>query len=386
MKPTIKLYDAHTIDRLPWPDTEDGEYARRYLEPLVKQGTDVFIANVLTSFRVLLVDDIVLPVTVNEREYGNAYVCSPYTHYVTYAKQELVMLNSPLLERVLKPVLDTIGLLLKASRINKVVHVNNWLLSTNLYPALSAEQLEAATLFLARSFPRHAVVFRSVNGFTDRTLPGTFRNMGFTLAASRQIYLLDPADPSFMNSKARWLLKRDHALIAKNGYNEVQADELLPEDMPRIRELYNDLYLGKYSADNPQFTERFFRLTLERRTLNLTALRHRETGRIDAVLGYFYRNGVMTTPVFGYDTKLSLETGLYRMLSAMLIRIASENGRVLNESSGAAQFKRNRGAVAEMEYSAVYTRHLPFYRRLCWSFLAGVANGIGVPLMVRKKL
>ncbi|WP_409343537.1 GNAT family N-acetyltransferase [Paenibacillus sp. MBLB4367] len=383
MKPFIALYDKHTIGSLPWPETEDGEYARRYLEPLVKQGPNAFIANADTSYRVLLVDDIVLPVSVNEREYENTYVCSPYTHYVTYAKQELVMLNAPLLEAALKPVIAAAGLFLKACRINRVVHVNNWLLSTNLYPALSDKQLAAATHYLTSAFPGHAIVFRSVNGCTDKALPAIFRRLNYTPVASRQVYMLDPA---CLPSKARWLLKRDYALLAKNGYAAVPAEELSHGDIPRMRELYNDLYLGKYSADNPQLTENFFRLALDRRILQVTALRHSESGRIDAVLGYFHRNGVMTTPVFGYDTKLPVETGLYRMLSALLVRSAAESGRMLNESSGAAQFKRNRGAVAQMEYSAVYTRHLPLYRRLGWRFLAGIANGLGVPLMRKKKL
>ncbi|WP_332310230.1 hypothetical protein [Paenibacillus sp. P22] len=74
------------------------------------------------------------------------------------------------------------------------------------------------------------------------------------------------------------------------------------------------------------------------------------------------------------------------MLSAVLIRTAGSSGHLLHESSGAAQFKRNRGAVSDIEYSAVYDAHLPWHRRAGWSFLHLVLNRIGIPLLRKYKL
>jgi hypothetical protein len=164
----------------------------------------------------------------------------------------------------------------------------------------------------------------------------------------------------------------------------VTTNKLQEQDIPRIVEIYNMLYLQKYSLCNPMFNEHFIRLALQDQTLHLVALR--KDGRVDAVLGYFCRNGVMTTPLFGYDTNLPIEIGLYRMLSALLFFIAQENGHVLHESSGAAQFKRNRGAIADIEYSAVYDQHLSWHRRLCWIVLAGILDSVGVPLMKKFRL
>lgn len=122
------------------------------------------------------------------------------------------------------------------------------------------------------------------------------------------------------------------------------------------------MYLEKYSWHNPQFTDNFLREALNNGILELHGFRR--DGRLDAVLGFYVRDGVMTTPLFGYDTSLSQELGLYRMLSARLIEIACERMLLLHESSGAAQFKRNRGAEAEIEYTAVQVRHLSLRRRL----------------------
>ncbi len=66
--------------------------------------------------------------------------------------------------------------------------------------------------------------------------------------------------------------------------------------------------------------------------------------------------------------------------------IARQNKHLLHSSSGAAEFKRNRGASASIEYSAVYHRHLPLYRRLCWLILSPLLKKIGVPLLQKYKL
>ncbi|MDK8191880.1 hypothetical protein QP794_17470 [Paenibacillus sp. UMB7766-LJ446] len=65
---------------------------------------------------------------------------------------------------------------------------------------------------------------------------------------------------------------------------------------------------------------------------------------------------------------------------------ARENGYLLHESAGAAQFKRNRGAVSDFECSAVYERHLPLGRRWCWMLLDRLLNRVGVPMIRRMKL
>jgi len=384
LKGEVLLYDRASLRELEWPDTEDGRYARAYLEPLMLQGTKRFIRNVETTMLIARIGDLLLPITVNEGEYDNAYVCSPYTHYIRYAKQELALLNSPLLEKSLSLLLDVFGYGMKKSQLNLVVHINNWLLSTNLFPRLSGEQAAAVVNKMRELFPNHAVIVRSLCPSLHSDLMNALRNEGCKLVPSRQIYLFRGNDPTFGNAKARWLLKRDYELIAKNEYTFVSAADITDNDLPRIAELYKMLYLDKYSYDNPQFDEAFLSLAKQSGILNLYGLR--KDGRLDAVMGYFTRSGVMTTPLFGYDTSLPQSVGLYRMLSACLIRQSRESGYLLHESAGAAQFKRNRGAAAEFEYSAVYDRHLPLGRRWCWSFLDVLLNRVGVPLMRKLKL
>ncbi|MFB9274363.1 GNAT family N-acetyltransferase [Cohnella cellulosilytica] len=384
MSPRVELYEAANIGDYDWPNDEYGRYAKRYLLPLLQEGSERFVRNVRTRLLLLAVDGIPLPVTVNEEEYDNSYVCSPFTHYVSYAKQELVLLGNRALIACLDAILSGIGLLLKGSRFNRVVHINNWLLSTNLYPELDDAQWNAVLEMLLARFPGHAIAFRSLSpSLNARTLDG-WRSRGCLLVPSRQIYLLNPGEPGFGSAKSRWLLKRDGALAAKAGYASVGPGDVTESDLPRIAELYRLLYLEKYSRHNPQFTERFLREALYNGILELHGFRR--DGRLDAVLGFYVRDGAMTTPLFGYDTTLPQELGLYRMLSARLIELAGERRLLLHESSGAAQFKRNRGAVPEIEYTAVYVRHLPLKRRMPWTTLSKLLTRIGVPLLRKYKL
>ncbi|QJD88037.1 GNAT family N-acetyltransferase [Cohnella herbarum] len=351
---------------------------------MLKHGSELYVRNVRTRLLILSIDGIPVPITVNDSEYDNSYVCSPYTHYVSYAKQELDLLGNRMLIASLGALLSGIGVLLKRASFNRIVHVNNWLLSTNLFPALAEEQWEAALDKLLAAFPDHAIAFRSLNPSLNARELDRLGSRKCRLVPSRQIYLLRTDDSNFGNAKSRWLLKRDDALADKHGYEKVDASGMTDEDVPRIAELYRMLYLEKYSFYNPQFSERLLEEALREGTLELFG--YRRNGRLDAVLGFYARNGAMTTPLFGYDTSLPQELGLYRMLSSLLIELARDRGLLLHESSGAAQFKRNRGAVAEIEYTAVHIRHLPLSRRWCWSALEWLLVRIGVPLLRKYKL
>lgn len=374
-----------TGSNLPSASPPDEKSTLRWLSAMQTQSVSALIANVDTHLRAVhhKALGVTLPISVGDREYGASYVFSPYTHYVSYAREELSMLQSRAACAALSALLTPVGWLFKASRFNKAVQVNNRLLSTNLYPRLHAGEIASMVELLLEKFADRTLIFRSLNPRTTPVYLETLQQLGFRLVPSRQVYLYD--SPDQIPSKARWLQKRDYALLDKQAYDICGPEELLASDSPRLAELYRLLYVDKYSAHNPVFTPLFFEQALQKKLLKLYALRSRNTGRLDAVLGYYIQDGIMTTPVFGYDTAVPQEVGLYRMLSAVLLRQAAEEGCLLHESAGAAQFKRNRGATAEIEYSAVYDRHLPLYRRMGWAMLSPLLNRVGVPIMQKYK-
>lgn len=379
---TVVWYSSENIHQLVWPEDAYGSYARQYLLPMLQEGVHPYVANVQTELVVLTVDGIPLPITVNEAEYTNSYVCSPYTHYVLYAEEELAMLQRPRLEKALALLLRGIGWCLRRIHFNRVVQINNWLVSTNLYPHLTAEQVEAVQQAVQLRYPKHVVIWRSLNEVTTPIVQSTLKQLHCRLIPSRQIYLFDHR--TGVNSRTRWVIKRDRRLIDSGQYEVVEPDAIKEQDIPRIAELYRMLYIDKYSAYNPQFTEPFFRLALRERLLHIYGLR--KDGRMDAVLGFFGRDAVMTTPLFGYDTTLPAETGLYRMLSILLIDLSEKRGQLLHESSGVGQFKRNRGAYGVLEVSAVYDHSSSVAIRSGWWLLEQLLYRIGVPLIQKLKL
>lgn len=76
----IRIYDAETIDALPWENFQEGKAIRNFLQPLIKDGVKQYIDNIHTKMLALTIGDYILPVTVNDEEYLNSYVCSPFGH------------------------------------------------------------------------------------------------------------------------------------------------------------------------------------------------------------------------------------------------------------------------------------------------------------------
>jgi hypothetical protein len=191
---------------------------------------------------------------------------------------------------------------------------------------------------------------------------------------SRQIYFFDGKSGDFL---MRSDVKRDlKALRSLEEYSIINHDEISAADIPRVTELYAKLYLDKHSRLNPRYTEVFVGRAWRERLLEFRGLRH-ASGRLDAVYGCFRRGATTSTPFIGYDTSLGTETGFYRLLVAMLLKDVADKRLLLNYSSGAGAFKRRRGGVAALEWNALFTRHLPPWRRAAYQALGKLMNGIG---------
>jgi hypothetical protein len=382
----MRLYSREELDRVPWPDTPDGDYARRVLSAFMRDGATRYVANAEAEVRVLVAGEVVLPVAVVEglsRLANPSYVVSPTTHYVDYAKREveLELHDRSVLRRLFPPLLECFRPLLRWGEVEKAVYVNNWLLSTNLFPRLPPGALQALHELLRGTFPCHALVFRSVSRELNGEVAWGLRGLGYRPVFSRQVYLLDPRTGSHRRKKS---FQKDRGLARRTPYAWLDAAALTEADCPRLKRLYDDLYLDKYSPYNPQFTEDFFHEALRSGWLELWALR--AEGRIDAVLGLVRRQGAATTPMIGYDRSLPAELGLYRLVSLKLVELAERHGLVLHQSSGASKFKMHRGSVPSVEHSYVFDLHLPRRRRLPWQVLACLSEYVAEPLMRRLGL
>ena len=364
-------------------NSEESNAVPEFYRLLLDEGSKDYVANVDTTFKILKVGEHFIPLTINKTEWENSYVVSPYA-IIPYMKEEMKR-NCFLFMRLLfAPVFLLTKWLLKGCRVNKVVMVNNHPLSTNLYPKLTENQVKEIHFDLLKNYPDHAIIFRSLNPYSEGKLMLWVEKMKYRFVTNRSIYFYAPNHPEKLKFKHRHKQKKDRELFQQEGIGILPHESFKEEDALTIKKLYDQLYLEKYSYQNPQFTEPFFKAAILKKTFSLTGIRFH--GKLVGVMGYFERNGIMTPPIVGYDTALPQSLGLYRMLTVLMFDEAKKKGLLLHMSSGAAEFKRGRGCHQEIESMGVFTRHLPLYRRIPWFVFSFLFNKVGKPILIRKKL
>jgi len=373
---SLKLYNQSSLGDLHLPALY--QYLSDYARSLISLEANTFISNVNTQMNILQVNEHFFPITINEAEYDNAYVCSPYTAYISYGKQELWKLHNKPLEKALSLVLKSLDPIFKASGINKVICLNNWLLSTNLYPNWNGDEgIPEILEFLTSTFPHHAILFRSLNEYTNRELMQNLKKNDFKLIPSREIFIFDKALKKYIRKRNTVI---DLKFLNKTPYYVVGHEDISVNDYGAIVRLYEKLYFEKYSDCSPHFTEAFIRLCHEKKLLKMQGLRNRD-GHLEGIIGSFTRNGVLATPLVGYNTDQPRSEGLFRLITALALKEAFENNYVFNISAGVSQFKRWRGAVGFIEYNAVFDQHLPFKQRAAWNAIHFLMKNIGIPLL-----
>lgn len=362
-----------------WPPGAAVE--RAYLEAFAG-GSTAMIANLRTRVLGLRSADRIFPVSVNEAEYGDAYVCLPHSAYALYAKAELRLVDvgrwAPLLARLA----DGAGAVMRAARLNRIVHLDNWMLSTNLHGDWAGEDLPAIRRLLVERFPDHILAIRSLTEWSDAALLAACRANGWRLLPSRQVYVTDDLGK---DSAPRRDTRRDRRLLETTPYRIDRLETLRPGDTERIAELYALLYLQRYSTLNPAYTAAFVAMTHASGALAYRGLRD-EDGQLAAVVGCLHRGDVLTTPIVGYDTARPAEEGLYRMASLLYADMALERGVRLHGSAGAADFKRARGARPVVEYGAMFTGHLSLPRRATVAAMDALLNRVALPMVKERGL
>jgi len=365
----IHLYDQDTIDSAPWPETEHGRYARRFLTPLVREGTARFFSD-RTTMRVVGMDGLMFPIAINEAEYDNSGNTSTFARYIQKAREGIRHRGwSPTRTALASGALAGLGALLKAASIDRCVYVGNWLILRGMEPVLDPDQAARLTAFLVERFPRHAVVFSAINPVTHHVLLESLVRCDYQLIYAGHTRMLLPQAPlGHLERKHR---HADAMLWEKTGYQLVPGEQV-EGCAPRLAELYRALNCEKHST-NPMVFAELFERALRDGTLTIRVAR--KDGRIDGFYGFTAHDGVLFVPVIGYDMSLSKKVGLYRMLMYQALRDALERCLTIENGAGADEFKSLRGDLPVPKYGAIQVSHLPAYRRKAWSALQAYANG-----------
>jgi Acetyltransferase (GNAT) domain len=343
------------------------------------------IANLQTEVTQITIAGRSYPLTLNESaQRGNCYICNPVTAYIDYALDETRnFLKHPALRLGVRALIRASAPLVRASGLDHQVQINNWLLSTNPVPTLSRDAVAELCGRLTRDYPDRALVVRSLNAVADQASLAALRAEGFRLLPARQIYLFSA---EAMEGGPSQNMKRDIKELVTTHFQTVENDGFDENDYARSAELYELLYVLKYTPLNPRYTALYVREMHRGGLMRMRGLRDRASGQLVAVTGLFENGRTLTQPIVGYDTSRPLGEGLYRMVMAMAQEHARREGLFFNMSAGAASFKRNRRAVPVIEYSAVFVKHLPRTQRVVVRMMEEILTRAGIPLLQRFEL
>ncbi|MDO5090164.1 MAG: hypothetical protein Q4D61_01330 [Cardiobacteriaceae bacterium] len=340
------------------------------------------IENVRAELKLWQGASLALPVSISHTQQAEqSYVASPLNHYGAYALAESARHLAPRAQQRLQPPLQALIRALRHARLDDVVIANNWLLSTNLYPACPPpDTLRQLVNDCRAHYPRHAVLFRSLSPALHADWIAALESLGAIAIASRRVYLLDARDTPPVPSRD---IRNDLALQAKSPFTRASVAEA---DYPRIADLYAMLYRDKYSRHNPALGAQWIAAQHQSGLLHLNVLR--DGARIVGATGTMQMASAdtFTTPLFGYDTAYPQKAGLYRLLSLQLWQETAQQKKLRHQSAGAADFKRQRGATPATEYNLVFIRHLPLRQQLAWQTLRAIVNSLALPFMIDREL
>lgn len=337
-----------------------GEQSVDIVEALLRQPTTELVSNVKTQIAALTLNNDRWPLTINQTEYDNAVICSPYTTYVTYPLDELKKISKVWVKCLVLLNTAIMSIICRLSKVNQIVQVNNNLNSLVRHPKIFAERLPQLTQQIISTYPKHAITFFRINAIFDEQFITLLKKQGYLVFPDRFTHLF------FLHQSAleRTDTKRDIMLLRDSSFSLVSHDALFPEDAERLAELYHQLFT-KHSKFNPIYTAHYFRQAIQYRWHTYTALRNSD-GRIDGFVSWFIVGDVLLAGPMGYDHSVDLKKGLYRQLVAIYLKYASDHKLIFNMGGGSDVFKRNRGSTQVLEYTAVYCKHLPRYRQIPW--------------------
>lgn len=306
---------------------------------------------------------MVVPLTITDDVQPNCFTIAPHAAIVDYGRDEVVKL--PTWQQLpLKSTLATVSHYLHLSKIDKVVAINNYGLSTNtLSPNFMAINPARLRTLSIEQYPKHALLIRSLNRHHHAKYMDKLHADGWQFITSRQVYVYDDIKNHYKYKD----FKRDMKLLSDGRYYFCKATTDV--DFKMVQHWYNKLYLDKYSLQNVHFTAQGLKAMSSLGIMHAELLMDSQSNQSVGAVGVVAGDGIATAPLVGYDIDADRRLGLYRRVIAQAMHHCQENKFPLNLSSGAPSFKRLRGGVPVIEYTAIYIRHLPRYRQLPWLML-----------------
>ncbi|MES3032908.1 MAG: hypothetical protein V4813_02805 [Gemmatimonadota bacterium] len=339
--------------------------------PLVQRGTEWCASNVRATPQWLDVDGVPWAVAITRVHPRNCYVVSATGQYLDYALEETRRLPPGVARTSSSVALRGIAPLLQ--RLDPIVVLDALPVSTVLHAPRPIDAWRRALEVARSAFRGLPIVVRSLDAVHTPALLAAAPDLGLALLPSRLVFHQDPRQPAFWSIRN---LRHDCRLTTEQP---MQSRMMRADDADVIAALYWQLYGEKHSTLNPQFTPQWLAHGMDAGVLVGEGLIH--DGRLVAAYLSYSVEDVMTNPVFGYDTTLPQQLGLYRRLSLLTMLAARQRAQRIHASSGAPGFKASRGGVPTLEYHAVDLRSIRGVQRAAWMATLRLASAIGPRLL-----
>lgn len=322
------------------------------------------------ALKEVLINQQKIPILVPEK-YNNCWTTSLMTSIGPMMRDEIKRANLGIFGLILEIasfILEKIGRILK---IDDAIFPYNFAFTTQLYEKGQIDFILDNKQKLQNKFNDKAIILRGINQFNFDIKKLKEQNIKFL--PSRIIFYSENQSEIIASRD----FKRDIKAFKKANLKYRRfKNNIDDESLNKILTHYEALYIEKYSIYNPQFTNEYIK-ELMKYGLEFETLE--DDSGIIGFATIFERNSVICSPLLGYD--LGHKLPIYRFLMSLCVNEAINNKKALNHSSGAANFKQNRGLKPYFEYMIIVDDHLPFLRRAYYSFISALFKNSSSYLM-----
>ena len=310
-----------------------------------------------------------VPIVVNDGRRRTAAIFSPSAHYLDYPLVEISRQSGRRLKAVVRAAAVPWRALFRTTEFDRVVYLNHWLTSGGPPLELPLNSLADLVARVRAEHTGHAVIVPGVVPALTPRLSALLVALGGKFVQSRTVHILDMKADVSGGSRRGIREKRNVDRRYYERFQQFRTSDIgtLIPHVARMRDLYSQLYIRKYSTLNPDYTERFFDTLL--RSGEFRAAGWIRDGRLDAFNIQLVQGGVNHWSIFGYDVRAGEK--LFR-LAAGEEMFNHQGDVVVNWGGGNSFFKKFRGAIPAHEYDVVFDAHLSRARRLPWSIVAEV--------------
>lgn len=347
------------------PDLRISPAQARYLVEFLRCEPTDLIRNVGPVRKsVAVIGHAVIPLVINDGDAAGCYLVSPYVHYIAYMKHEIAKMRPLWASRMIRAFLTALGFLARRLRFDRSVSINNWFFTTSMSNRLDDDEVRGLKGLLHTHFPDHAWVYREFKG-SDTSLVDALSKHGFQRLIHRPVFEWDPAEyqEKIFKKGIRKQIRRDLSLSDGHPYTIRQAR--IGSSTELAARFYEDLYIHKHSGFNAHYTSTYFDIVL---LTGINRLSFLEFG--SQTVGFVTTcmdSDRLIASLVGYDQSIGQTSASpYRAMVGETFRQSLTSETNLFLSTGAAAFKKRRGARESMSYEAFQVSHLRLLRRLPW--------------------